>query len=340
MPLINKKSEIFVNAGSQIKDKKTQNSKKDSSSEELREYGFTLGRLLGQGSYCKVRAATYENKEVAVKVITREKLSQEFATKFLPREIEVLSKIHHENIVKVYKIFNFPKRVYIFMELIHDDVLAYVRARGRLPEGETHDFFCQMVSALKYLHGLNIAHRDLKCENIMIDENHKIKLIDFGFCRSTVDSSGRRKLSETFCGSTAYAAPEVLQGLPYNPMMYDVWSLGCVLFIMTTGMMPFDDSHIRKMVSKQLKRQIKFPNNLVIPHNLSELIKHMLEPDVTRRYTMEKVSRSDWVLGKETSKEPSHSKIHSGTPKKSQEHLHLVSKSTQANLKDEGEEKK
>ncbi|GFY40287.1 hypothetical protein TNIN_311601 [Trichonephila inaurata madagascariensis] len=125
-----------------------------------------------------------------------------------------------------------------------------------------------MVNALKYLHGLNIAHRDLKCENIMIDDNHNIKLIDFGFCRSTVDAFGRRKLSETFCGSTAYAAPEVLQGLAYNPMMYDVWSLGCVLYIMTTGMMPFDDSHIRKMVTNQLKRHIKFPSNFQISHHL------------------------------------------------------------------------
>lgn len=75
-----------------------------------------------------------------------------------------------------------------------------------------------------------------------------------------VSSSGRRELSRTFCGSTAYAAPEVLQGIPYNPMMYDVWSLGCVLFIMMTGTMPFDDSNVRNMVTCQLKRQIRYPS--------------------------------------------------------------------------------
>ncbi|GBN96943.1 Testis-specific serine/threonine-protein kinase 1, partial [Araneus ventricosus] len=251
MPPKKKPSDVYVNV---TKSKKSSAKKKTSSTEELEEYGFTLGRVLGQGSYCKVRSAIYEGEEVAVKVITRDKLSHEFSTKFLPREIEVLSKINHENIVKVHKIFNFPKKVYIFMELIEDDLLGYVRSRGRLKESEARHFFEQMVSAMKYLHSLNIAHRDLKCENIMIDENHRIKIIDFGFCRSTVDSNKRRRLSETFCGSTAYAAPEVLQGLPYNPMMYDVWSMGCVLYIMTTGMMPFDDSHIRKMVQLQLKR--------------------------------------------------------------------------------------
>ncbi|GFY61867.1 hypothetical protein TNIN_479941, partial [Trichonephila inaurata madagascariensis] len=322
------------------KDKKSESSKK-ASTEELKEYGFSLGRLLGEGSYCKVRAAVYEDKEVAVKVITRDKLSHEFSTKFLPREIEILSKIRHENIVKVYKIFNFPKRVYIFMELIKDDVLAYVRARGHLAEKETRHFFGQMVNALKYLHGLNIAHRDLKCENIMIDDNHNIKLIDFGFCRSTVDAFGRRKLSETFCGSTAYAAPEVLQGLAYNPMMYDVWSLGCVLYIMTTGMMPFDDSHIRKMVTNQLKRHIKFPSNFQISHHLKDLIKHMLEPDVTRRYTMERVSRSEWMKSKiqDDPKEEQDSKAKEEGSKKSQELQHLISKGTQANITEEKEKK-
>ncbi|GIY61021.1 hypothetical protein CEXT_67291 [Caerostris extrusa] len=87
-------------------------------------------------------SAVYDGKEVAVKVITRDKLSNlEFANKFLPREIEVLSKVNHENIIKVYKIFNFPKKVYIFMELVKDDLLGYVRSRGRLKESEAHSFF-------------------------------------------------------------------------------------------------------------------------------------------------------------------------------------------------------
>ncbi|CAL1269621.1 unnamed protein product, partial [Larinioides sclopetarius] len=194
---------------------------------------------------------------VAVKVITRDKLSNEFATKFLPREIEVLSKINHENIVKVYKIFNFPSKVYIFMELINEDLLGYVRSHGRLKEKEARQFFEQMVNAMKYLHSLNIAHRDLKCENIMIDENQKIKIIDFGFCRST----GRfDELSCTFCGSTAYAAPEVLQGIPYDPFLFDIWSLGCVLYVMVTGMMPFDDLNVTKMVENQLNKVISYPS--------------------------------------------------------------------------------
>lgn len=66
-------------------------------------------------------------------------------------------------------------------------------------------------------------------------------------------------LSETYCGSVNYAAPEVIQGIPYDPMMYDVWSLGCVLFIMVTGGMPFSDSNMRDMLISQIKKDFKYP---------------------------------------------------------------------------------
>ncbi|KFM64001.1 Testis-specific serine/threonine-protein kinase 1, partial [Stegodyphus mimosarum] len=257
------------------------------------------------------RSAIYKGREIAVKIITREKLSVDFSTRFLPREIKALSQIRHKNIIHIFKIFNYPRRVYIFMELVdRGDLLSYIKTRGKLLEKEARHYFSQMVSALKYLHNIEIAHRDLKCENIMINNQDEIKIIDFGFCRCAgrlmtdvavlisqdltfpslpgnaattlpnfqkclVNDKGRRELSQTYCGSTAYAAPEVLQGTPYNPMMYDVWSLGCVLFIMVTGTMPFDDSNVRKMVSHQLRRHIKYPAS----SNVSQCVKvhHQLE---------------------------------------------------------------
>ena len=79
------------------------------------------------------------------------------------------------------------------------------------------------------------------------------------FFTFTVNEENHRVLSRTYCGSTAYAAPEILQGIPYNAMMCDVWSLGCILFIMLTGTMPFDDSNVQKMIKSQLKRQFTYP---------------------------------------------------------------------------------
>ncbi|XP_035207036.1 testis-specific serine/threonine-protein kinase 1-like [Stegodyphus dumicola] len=310
---------------------------KRTSSEDLLQYGFRIGRLIGEGSYCKVRSATYKGREIAVKIITRDKLSVDFSSRFLPREIKALSQIKHKNIIHIFKIFNYSRRVYIFMELVErGDLLSYIKTRGKLLEKEARHYFSQMVSALKYLHSIEIAHRDLKCENIMINNRDEIKIIDFGFCRCAVNDKGRRELSQTYCGSTAYAAPEVLQGTPYNPMMYDVWSLGCVLFIMVTGTMPFDDSNVRKMVSYQLRRHIKYPTSSNVNQCIKDLISRMLEPDVTRRATMEQISHCSWLRDEENEEDfqPSTSsstimKIQHKKTKTSAKHKSAASKGTQ-----------
>ncbi|XP_013790621.1 testis-specific serine/threonine-protein kinase 2-like [Limulus polyphemus] len=112
-------------------------------------------------------------------------------------------------------------------------------------------------------------------------------------------TTGKRVLSETYCGSAAYAAPEVLQGISYNPKMYDVWSLGCILFIMITGTMPFDDSSVKKMIQVQLQRRLRIPSGVActVTKGCEELIRHILEPDVTRRATVDQVLRHPWLQG-------------------------------------------
>ncbi|NWI11725.1 TSSK1 kinase, partial [Crypturellus soui] len=219
----------------------------------LGKRGYNVGVTLGEGSYGKVKAAYCERLKcnVAIKIIDKRKTPQDFLEKFLPREIAALKRMNHPSIVRTYEIFEtFVGKVYIIMELgVRGDLLDYIKVTGAMKEDIAKRKFLQLASAIRYCHDMDLAHRDLKCENILLDKDLNIKLSDFGFSRPlNRDENGQIVLSKTFCGSAAYAAPEVLQGVPCNPKFCDIWSLGVILYIMVCALMPFDDSNIRKMV--------------------------------------------------------------------------------------------
>ncbi|NXH12293.1 TSSK1 kinase, partial [Bucco capensis] len=222
----------------------------------LGKKGYTLSSTLGEGSYGKVKSAYCDQLKcnVAVKIIDRMKAPVDFLERFLPREIEALRCLHHPFIIKTYEIFETSAgKLYIVMELGEKgDLLNYIRSTGAMEEDVARVKFQQLASAVKYCHDLDFAHRDLKCENILLCDNLNFKLSDFGFSKSlSRDKNGKVVLSETFCGSAAYAAPEVLEGIPYDPRISDVWSLGVILYTMVYALLPFDDSNVRKMISLQ-----------------------------------------------------------------------------------------
>lgn len=92
-------------------------------------------------------------------------------------------------------------------------------------------------------------YRDIKCENLLLDSDYNIKLSDFGFARNNmIKKNGQMKTSSTFCGSYAYASPEILRGIPYQPNSSDVWSIGVVLYAMVFGSLPYDDVTYQKLL--------------------------------------------------------------------------------------------
>ena len=131
-------------------------------------------------------------------------------------------------------------------------------------------------------------HRDLKCENIFFDKYDNLKLGDFGFARE-MDS-----LSNTFCGSRAYAAPEILQVVlpllsrislqmkPYDDCLADVWSAGIVLYVTVTGVMPFSDKHVSQLIDEQNKHKIYYPHRPVMSSACKQLIHQILTPDAKK----------------------------------------------------------
>ncbi|XP_063000405.1 testis-specific serine/threonine-protein kinase 1-like [Elgaria multicarinata webbii] len=266
----------------------------------IKKRGYIMGGNLGEGSYAKVRSAFSEHLkfDVAVKIIDRKKAPLDFLERFLPREIEILAKVNHRSIIKTYEIFETSDgKVYIVMELgVQGDLLEFIKTKGAMPEDIARKMFRQLCAAIKYCHDADIVHRDLKCENLLLDKDYHIKLSDFGFSkRLSRDDDGKIIYSKTFCGSAAYAAPEVLQGIPYDPKIYDMWSLGIILYIMVCGSMPYDDSNIRKMLKMQKEHRVHFPKSKNLTMECKDLIYRMLQPDVARRLRIEEVLSHVWM---------------------------------------------
>ncbi|XP_055724020.1 testis-specific serine/threonine-protein kinase 1-like [Salvelinus fontinalis] len=270
----------------------------------LKKRGYTLGISLGEGSYAKVKSAYSERLKtnVAIKIINRKRAPPDFLDKFLPRELDILASLNHRNIVKTFEIFETSEgKVYMIMELgVQRDLLEFIKFRGALPEDFTRTLFKQLSLAIKFAHALDVVHRDLKCENLLLDQNFNLKVSDFGFARRfKYDEDGQMILSQTFCGSAAYAS----QGVPYNPKVYDVWSMGgggggVVQFIMLCGSMPYDDSNIKKMLKIQKEHHIDFPRSKAVLTEYKDLIYHMHNPDVAQRVEIDNILEHVWVQSK------------------------------------------
>ncbi|XP_068264132.1 testis-specific serine/threonine-protein kinase 6-like [Nyctibius grandis] len=265
----------------------------------LCELGYTLGQTLGEGSFSKVKAATSKKHKgpLAIKVVDQRQASSAFVYKFLPRELSIVHKIRHPNIVRIFEVIHACNgKLYIVMEAAETDLLQLLQQLGRLPcVPKARDIFAQVVGAVRYLHDSNLVHRDLKCENVLLTaDGRRAKLSDFSFSK---EANGYPDLSTTFCGSAAYASPEVLMGLPYDSKKYDVWSLGVMFYTMVTGCMPFDDTHIRNMPEEQ-KKGVKYPEGLPpLPEPCQALIAQLLQYSPDSRPNVGQVAKNCWLKG-------------------------------------------
>lgn len=125
------------------------------------------------------------------------------------RETEILRQLDHPHIARLYDVIETETAMNIVMEYAGNTLLSYVLERGGFGEDEARTFFEQILSAVLYCHERNIIHRDIKHQNLLLDSEYKIKLIDFGL--SNFMEKG--KLRSTFCGTPAYASPEMVNNL-------------------------------------------------------------------------------------------------------------------------------
>ena len=188
--------------------------------------------------------------------------------------------------MKLYEIIETPKQLYMIMELLNGKPLnsyVYSKRSKRLIEKEALRIFTQVLSGIDYCHSLNITHRDIKMDNIYLDENLTAKILDFGF---SICAGPTQKL-KIFCGTPSYMAPEIINKIEYLGPPADIWSLGILLYVMVVGKFPF-----RASTDRDLFRSISKGNFLYPPFvstNLKTLINSMLNMDPEKRITSDAI---------------------------------------------------
>ena len=148
----------------------------------------------------------------------------------------------------------------------------------------------QVVKALDRLHSLDIVHRDLKLENVLVNREVKAKLIDFGFSRQL---SRENEVLSDFCGTPHYMAPEVIQREGYYGKPADIWSLGVIIYRITVGCFPFKGINEKTIFSKVMKGELTLPAHLSGP--LTDLLTRMLTLDYRRRPSIYEVLTHYWL---------------------------------------------
>ncbi|KAK8395974.1 hypothetical protein O3P69_005219 [Scylla paramamosain] len=252
---------------------------------------YEFEKTIGKGNFAVVKLATHKitQSKVAIKIIDKSKIDADNLRKIL-REIEILKKLRHPYIIRLYEVMETERMIYLVTEYAScGELFDYVAMHGKMREREARTKFMQIVAALRYCHKQGIVHRDLKAENLLLDKDLNIKLADFGF--SNFYTPG--VLLSTWCGSPPYAAPELFEGKEYDGPKADVWSLGVILFVLVCGYLPFDAKTLQTLRSIVVAGKFRIP--YFMSSDCDNLIRKMLQVDPERRVSIERIMQHRWI---------------------------------------------
>ena len=214
------------------------------------------------------------------------------------KEITILKNLDHPNIEKIYEYYEKENdSIDIIMELIDgQELFSKLMKENHFPEKKAAIIMYQIFSSIKYCHENGIIHRDIKAENIIIQDslNSFVKLIDFGSCEILTKS----KLTSTYkVGSPSYIAPEVLNGEEYD-YCCDIWSLGVLMYYLLTGNKPFTGTTEEEIYKAIKTKDIKFKDKIweSISNEAKDLLKSMLVKNKKKRININQALNSDWII--------------------------------------------
>lgn len=271
---------------------------------EVGQYRIETEIVLGAGTDATVLLATHipTDARVAVKVmyVANNTAKRERAM----FEVHLLRQLsRHDYIIDFHDIVELNGFIFVFLEYApYGDLGSFIHRHGRLEEELARKFFVQILSALDYCHSNNIAHHDLKLENILLASDYSLRLIDFGLSRRVAKDN---PLINEFAGSPLYMPPEIFAIQPHDQQV-DVWSLGVCLYYMVTDLFPFPADSYHELAERVLFDDLVFPTKMGLTEPLQDLIRAMLHKDPKLRIPLNHIRKHPWLFKTTQQQPPQH----------------------------------
>ena len=259
---------------------------------------YEIGKVIGKGAYATVKICKNKitQEKFAMKIYEKKILNDNIKKKCILREIEILKKLNHPNIVKLYDTIISDKNILLIQELVNgislrDFYNKEIRNQRNISEKKYKILtliFKQIFSAFDYIHKKNIFHRDIKLENILLTKNYEIKIIDFGFGLY----NPRNYLQKFFCGTPNYMAPEIIMKKDYDGQKADMWSLGILLYKLFCADFPFKGKDEKDLYRHIIKGKYKIKE--YVPDLIKIIIDKILRPKPYQRINCDQILQSYW----------------------------------------------
>ena len=248
---------------------------------------------LGSGSFGRVFLVAHnETKELfALKTIEKRKIMTTYGRlDIIHEEINIHSKLSHQNIIKLYNIYEDEETINIIMEYAPKGNLYHLikQEKNGFSEHKAFEYFIQILNAVYYLHSNNIIHRDIKPENILISADNKLKLCDFGWAKElTLENRS------TFCGTMEYMAPEIVGSENYDYSV-DIWSLGILLYELLFGHSPFKANTTNNIIQNIKSHELNYDNKN-LSNSCKDLIQKLLEMNPQKRLKLKDILEHSFI---------------------------------------------
>ena len=244
----------------------------------------------------KVKYKKNKNKSYCMKIIKKSRIKNEKDYQHILEQRKILEQLDHPFITKLNFSFQTDRKLYIITDYIQGGSLLYhIRNLGKFKEEIAKIYLAQIILAIEYLHKKSIIYRSLTPEAISLDLNGYIKLNDFSFSKSNIFYYSN--CTSTFCGTSEYLAPEIIEGKKYGKCV-DIWCLGILMYEMIFGFPPFIDDNLNKLYKKIILNEPNFNfDNVKISKLAKDLIMKMLNKNVDKRIGIYKIKKHDFFQG-------------------------------------------